>query len=381
MEPLFRNKKIMILFSIICILSVVVTGLKTVSAVDEGVLLQPDSHLVRDFVITEDPIYELQVTANASVNIYLLNETNAGLYMANVSFSETPGYTWKLTTSVNQMLDPNEIAELFGLNFTEMKKDEIQLIGYLVVENNGTNPVNVILLYTPESPLLSALRSTATFARLGFTIYLTIFLFINARRYKREDELDKARMLTGFANTFLFGSVNYFIDLFGVWYSRELHVPFYPSMKFTGVLFSFVNFRVDQIVFLTLLLFSDLFMIYQIEKIIGRRKRPILTLLLGISIIMNIMMFIYPPIFDISFAVFAIVLAISLLQIGWIYGTVIRQSRGLIRLKAICVLIGIYVPILMGMLGGELHPVGDISYLIANTISVLAVFLLGFGLK
>nr|MDO8087634.1 hypothetical protein [Candidatus Sigynarchaeum springense] len=345
--------------------------------INESFSVEAGTSRVMDFFVIKGAVSPLEMDSNASISVYMMSQTNAGLFLANLSY--TPALAFINYTTLRQDLDVTAIASMFGSYETE-KNDSVHV--YFAFENNGTNPVKVILRYQPRSILLDTLKDATKFMVLLFMVYLTVHLFLQSRETSKAENVEKSKVYKGFGYTFMFASINYFIDIFQSWWGRETFTPLYPDWKYRGMLFTFASFRVDQIVFLTLLLFSDLFMIYRIETVVGRKKRPIMTVLIAISIALNLLVFVVPGIFDLSFAFFAITLIITLIQIIWIYAVVMRGLAAKLRLKSVAILCGIMLPIVAGLLGGQMFPPNPaVSYIIANSLTISSVFFIKYGLE
>ncbi|MHA1341884.1 MAG: hypothetical protein ACTSRZ_18535 [Promethearchaeota archaeon] len=374
------SKKILYIFIIWILFIIIVNNTcKIIYAFDFCTEIKPQNFAKIEIAPVKDEVMPISIESNASIDIFLYNKTEVGKYLAELP--SIPIFSWKNQTSFSFNIDPMEICAYFNATYEEFQEDNKSIIMYFIVENNGVNNAKIVVRYDYESVVVNTIKDATNLFRLVFMIYLSIHLFLNSREMKRTKEIEKYNMLKGFGFTFLTGSIAYLSDILNTWIPRETHYPFYPSVKFYSTLFPTISLRFDQIIFLTLILISDIFMMFEIEKIIGRRKKPIMTILLGVSVIFNLFIFIIPSILDFSMLFYIVILSITICQIIVIYASVIKNSEGIIRYKSLAMLLGILIPVSMAFVGGILVPGhSSISYMISNILGIVSVFLIKFGL-
>ena len=341
--------------------------------------IKPNEFHKVEFIPDQKKIFPITIQANGSINIFMFNQSEVGKYLANISFS--PIKSWYNRTELEYSIDAKILCSSFNLTYEEFLSGEKSFIIYFIIENNENYIVKISVRYRYESVTIIALKDATNFFRFFFMLYLSIHLLKNSKTMKKINELEKYNILNGFGLAYLAGSIAYLSDILNSWIPKEIHKPFYPEIKYHSNFISILTLRIDQIVFLSIILISDMFMMYEIEKIVGRRNKPIMTILLGVSVIMNSLILIYPQILDFCMLFYIIILSITIIQILIIYGSVIKNSEGAVRMKAISVLLGIFIPISMAFIGGLLIPnYPALSYLISNTLGIISVFLIKYGL-
>ncbi|MHA1870048.1 MAG: hypothetical protein ACTSXF_03790, partial [Promethearchaeota archaeon] len=303
-------------------------------------------------------------------------------FLLNQSFSSGQDLNWTNIKELSVQINASEIFGSMGANYTyyhENHNTEYHIY-ILIINNDPSNYAKVIYSYLKESKTISELKNFTKLILFLFTAYSSILLLTRSRRLEREDEHNMARINKGFGFAMLFASLNYFMSVFYSYYTKETHQDIYPQVKYPMTLLN-ISFRFDQLLFLSLMLLSLLFMIYQIEITIGRKKFPVMTISLIISVLLNVGVIIYPSIANIAYIWLLYALVASILQLIYIYSKVIRYSKGLIRRKAFSTVFGIMLPIFMAIFGGILvYNYHTLSYMIANIISIIGFILVVYSM-
>ncbi|MHA1820116.1 MAG: hypothetical protein ACTSU2_07235 [Promethearchaeota archaeon] len=352
------------------------------ASLDDMKIIRPKGYEFIPFYPSDDKVANLTLSANSSVDVFIVNETNLARFLLNQSFSSGQDLNWTNIKELSVQINASEIFGSMGANYTyyhENHNTEYHIY-ILIINNDPSNYAKVIYSYLKESKTISELKNFTKLILFLFTAYSSILLLTRSRRLEREDEHNMARINKGFGFAMLFASLNYFMSVFYSYYTKETHQDIYPQVKYPMTLLN-ISFRFDQLLFLSLMLLSLLFMIYQIEITIGRKKFPVMTISLIISVLLNVGVIIYPSIANIAYIWLLYALVASILQLIYIYSKVIRYSKGLIRRKAFSTVFGIMLPIFMAIFGGILvYNYHTLSYMIANIISIIGFILVVYSM-
>ncbi len=251
----------------------------------------------------------------------------------------------------------------------------------LVIRNLGPTDLSIKVKLNEPSQFMATMLYLIRFVIIAAFFALSLSFLRRKRELVRSGEQDQAEVYKGFFWTYLFVTFNYFQSELFAWIHRDVEIQIIPDIKTPG----FIGFRLDQIIFLLLLIISDLFMTKQIESRVGHFKHPYLTRLLQSA---AVAFFLTPflqdvPILADILAIYAIgVFFLTFLRIFYLYLRIAWDSSGVLRTKSIVIGLGLILPLVTLALRTNLIPgYGDLSRFLMDCVTVFSAYLLYWGFK
>jgi hypothetical protein len=371
--------------NIIFLISLLIIGLFSLISfvqaagwIDEQQILKPNEYYNKFYSFGENtnPI-TFDIQSNASVDVYFLNNSAMGSFLTTGSLP-TPNYAnitninapWTVDYLHNQYhIDLLNASD--GSNYTEF---------YIVVFNHGINSANVIvrLGYVPLNDFLD---NFGTFLHIGSIIafgFVSIKLLFFAHKYRKDKDFTKAKILQGYGlGIFLVFLEFVLADVRSYWeheigglpniYRVALNVPSnFPINYYDGYIATIILLAAGDFMFLC----------WIVEKEVKQRKIPIVSYNLILSGFLPLLIFVIPSAGLGLFIYFFISLSIAVVQIALVYLQVIGQNEGMVRRKALSVLLGIAIPMIAIVLRLFAHPpIGPIWDILLDSSMIFGMWL------
>lgn len=332
-------------------------------AIDVEMTIKTGEYNAYSISLNRDTENILDVYSNGSWNILLLTIDNFSAFVENNSFLAFQNFTGD--GDYHTVIDP------YGWNLTL----------FLVVRNLGATDLKVTIKLNQPSEFFITLRYTMRFVIIGAFFALSLFFLRRKNELLRSGEQDQAEVYSGFFWTYFFATINFFQSELFAWIRRDMEIQVIPDLNVPG----FVSFRLDQIVFLLLLVVSDLFMTKQIEKRVGHFKHLYLTHMLesaAIALIVTPFILDQGIIIDIL-TIYALgVLLLTFLRIFYLYIRIAWDSSGAVRTKSLFIGLGLILPLVALIVGGNAIPgYAELSRFLMDCVTTFSAYLLYLGLK
>ncbi|MFX0098965.1 MAG: hypothetical protein ACFFCS_05245 [Candidatus Hodarchaeota archaeon] len=114
------------------------------SHVKEDRTIKPNARFMVDFHVNKEKVHSLVIDTSGPIDVYLMDQANAGLYLENLPFSSP--LKWKGITRIDHAMKMDSIGSLFGI---KVNVDHHGVHVYLILENNGVEAVNTTIKYNP----------------------------------------------------------------------------------------------------------------------------------------------------------------------------------------------------------------------------------------
>lgn len=372
-----RYKRFLILLLLSCSIWISFLSKGQSTDLDNIISLPSEAYSLEKITLSENSSKILNISPNGTISLYFLNESSTGVFLQSgvifAFFSANISQNWEKNLSYTLLL------EQYDLSLTKTSTSAYEIRFYLLLINDSDETVSLILRLDYTSLFFETL---ADLMRMGLIIVITIailFMFIKSVQHKQEGELIRFKMLRGFAIGYSFGLINWLMWELDIWFNRELHRVFIPQLEVQGPWLPF-SFNLIQILYLLLYSLTQMFVINEIEKNISQKKYPYLSHLILVGGIGVVIGFIFPIIFDFAFIFYCIIMLAGLFYFIRIFGSVARYSTGIIRWKAILIILGVLIPLIMGLTRGNMIPgQRDLSYFLADFLSVIALIFFYYG--
>jgi hypothetical protein len=344
---------------------------------DEQLILMP-GHPYSSFIVFGETDHKLlTMKTNGTITLSILNQTAMGEFLINGSI--LPRFSVNVSGTYEINLTFPKMTEEYGIpsSLTPEGKPEVRF--FIILENPGSNPVSCILRTNYVNKFLITFEEVARAGLIVALGFITVFFRIRAQQYAKEDENVRFRMLRGFSIGYFFGFVNYLMWEFDIWFRRIYYVNFIPEYEIQGPWFPF-GFNLIQVLYLMLYAMTQTFVIYEIEKNVSQKSMPRIALhivfgaiAMGIGIFLQVL-------FDLIFIYYVLVMLLGMLYFIRIYSSVAIHSSGIVRAKAILIILGVILPLLMGLTRGSMIPgERELSYILADLLSILSLGFFYFG--
>ncbi len=334
-----------------------------VRAFENGSDIRPGEYVVFSIGLEKGKQNVMDVHANESWNVLILAGDNFTAFIDDLPCETVFNLT--KTGDYYTTFDP------FMFNLTLI----------LVVRNVGTTILRINVKINETSQFVTTLRYSMRFLIIGAFLTLALFFMRRKRELERTEEHDQAEVYSGFFWTYLFVAFNFLQSEATAWLRRDALINVYPELNLAGA----IHFRLDQLVFIILIIVSDLFMTRAIEKRVGHFKHLYLTHLLesaAIALILTPFLQSVPVLIDILTIYTLGVMIITFGRIFYLYLRIAWDSSGAVRMKSLAIGVGLILPLVTLLVGGNLTPsYPDISNIIMDGLTVFSTYLLYRGLQ
>ncbi len=333
------------------------------TAFESGSDIRPGEYVVFSIGLETKKQNVLDVHANETWNILILAGDNFTAFINDLPCETVLNLTQTGDYSIT--LDP------FTLNLTLV----------LVVRNVGTTTLRINVKINETSKFVTTLRYAMRFLIIGAFLTLALFFMQRRKGLERTEQHDQADVYRGFFWTYLFVTFNYLQSEVIAWLRRDAQIVIYPEINLPGA----IHFRLEQLVFILLIIVSDLFMTREIERRVGHFKHLYLTYMLesaAIALILTPFLQAVPVIIDILTIYTIGVSVFTFMRIFYLYVRIAWDSSGAIRWKSLAIGVGLILPLVTLLVGGNLTPsYPDISYILMDGVTVFSAYLLYRGLQ
>jgi hypothetical protein len=345
--------------------------------IDQRIILPANQYTLEKVSLFENESKSLDISTNQTIELYFLNETAAGEFLRSDDISAF--YSLNISNSFKLNLSFNLLIEQYSLPVYNATTNNVGIRFYFLIINPNANDVSVVIRLNYENAFLLTLKDVSRMGLIVVVSIAVIFMFIKAYQFKQENELVRFKMLRGFAVGYTFGLINWLMWELDLWYYRLYHRPFVPQIEVQGPWFPF-TFNLIQILYLFLYSLTQMCIIYETEKNISQKKYPYLSIFIVASGIGIGVGFFIPILFDFAFICYCFMMISGLAYFIKIYGSVATNSTGIIRWKAILIILGVMIPLLMGVTRGNMIPgQKNLSYILADLLSMLAFIFFYYG--
>ncbi len=333
------------------------------SALEVDMTIKPGEYQVYSVGLNNNDENVLDVYSNGSWNLIFLTADNFTAFVGSISY-----------LAVHNLTGSGEFHTTLAPYVWN-----ISLV--LVIRNFGSTDLSIKFKINEGSQFVATVRYLIRFVIIGAFFALSLFFLRRKNELVRSGESDQAEIYKGFFWTYFFVALNYFQSELFPWIKRDAEIQIIPEIEVPG----FISFRLDQIIFLLLIIVSDLFMTKQIEQRVGRFKHLYLTyMLISAAIALALPPFLLGvPLLPDILTLYAMgVLLITFMRLFYLYLRIAWDSSGAVRAKSLAIGFGLILPLIAVVLGSNLIPsYPDLSRILMDCVTVFSIYLLYWGLR
>ena len=336
--------------------------------IDQNTTVNPGSYYVDSFQFGQtSQNVQFFVSSNTTVDIYILNGTAMGIFLTS---GNLPAPNFPNTQLATEWWNLTYIASRYDLNISHYSDGSDFVVFYILVVNTGNDYANIIvrLGYLPVNDLQDNLETFLHNASIVAFGYVAFKLLSDSAKAKKENDLMKTSILRGYGlgitllfTEFILADIRSYwsheIGGFSNTYQIILNLPKnFPISTYDPFIATIFFLAAGDFMFLS----------YIVEKNIRQRKIPWISYNLILAGVLSWLVFLIPTAALGLFIYLLASLMLAIIQIPLVYIQVIVQNEGIVRTRALMILLGILIPtialIMQEFVQSTIGPLWDIIW-------------------
>ena len=370
------NGTIILFLGFLLVQGVFSLGIAEATDMNEYSLIEPNECSYFQLSVDANEPLHVNITSNSSIDILLMDQVNFGRFLQHQSH-----LVYVNLSSINIYEDvwtPQSLHEDFGVPYAEPENEQVSKKFYVVIVNHDESDAGVYFRVNYNSQSMHDFADVARIIMFFCVVVIAFFLLLKSYQYRREQEEIKSGMLFNYGIGMTFTAGNIMIFEIEHWSITDSGKPWLPEFSTYSQLLG-MDLPISYLISAIGLGIVIYFMVYGLEKNAIGADKPYRSIFIIITAILMIPSIFFPVLVDVTIILYALSMIVGFGLFLRLFLQLIAQSSGVVRRKAIMILVGLILFVLTNFHRGINGDARDLGYMVTNILTILALVMFYYG--